>query len=282
GGGVFQIDVGYPIEKPIGKENEPFEASSQGSGNAVSAHARGELVGSFADSSNRSFPINGLRVWSSTFEGKTISINLTLPGPTLMEGELCLVFRMDALALFTMTFSIVPGNLVGIPSHQTIFIGGFQGTKGHTGTIRYASKAMGEICPSKMLMISIRALGRALGIGIIIGVSSAEHVCETINRFPNEYLSQYDFFWMANGGEPLGKSFKMRVGLSDKPSTSSSASHRARARRKKLLMHTILEEMVQGFQLYFKRPNGKLPDRNNLFLEPVMHPETELSPGAWT
>ncbi|HKP94888.1 MAG TPA: hypothetical protein VJ385_03935, partial [Fibrobacteria bacterium] len=46
GGGVFQIDVGYPIEKPIGKENEPFEASSQGSGNAVSAHARGELVGS--------------------------------------------------------------------------------------------------------------------------------------------------------------------------------------------------------------------------------------------
>ncbi|MDB5104688.1 MAG: hypothetical protein JWP91_2377 [Fibrobacteres bacterium] len=211
----------------------------------------------FADSSNRLFPDQGLQVWSRCVGDDSFSIHMTLPGAMMMEGELCLVFRMNARTLFTMTFAIVSGDSLGLDAHQAIFIGGSQGSRGHSDSLRHAAKAIGEICPATMLLIAAQAMGRALGIGTVIGVASREHSSSGINACPADFLSAYDTFWITNGGEPWGNAFRMRAAISDKPSTSASSSHRARARRKRARKQELLEEMQVGFEKHFHLPNRK-------------------------
>jgi uncharacterized protein VirK/YbjX len=271
---VVESDPSIPY-KFIGKYLARFFSARQRLD--ILAHHYEFINASFAQDSNRLFVREGFVIWSKNNEGNMFSIELAIPRRTEMEGELCAVFKMNGKMLHTMTFTILPGEMIGIDEYLAIFVGGSQGEKGHTETIRQASKALGEICPAKMLLISLQALGRALGIGTIAGVSCRGHICPTVSKSPEDFSSLYDSFWRLNGGESWGEFFRMKTEISEKPSTSLSASHRARARRKRALQHALLNEITLGVERYFTRPNVQPLDWKPKPQETLFEPESNLT-----
>jgi uncharacterized protein len=228
----------------------------------------------FADSSNRLFPGKGLPIWSKNNGDDVFSIHLAIPVATMMEGDFCLVLRHNERVSSTMTLTVLPGDVLGLDAHQALYIGGSQGSRGRVEDKRYLAKAMGEICPATLLLIAAQALGRATGISTILGISSRAHICPTISVSSENYMSAYDNFWTVNGGAPLGESFKMTAAVSTRPSTSASASHRARARRKRAIKQVLMDEMCLAFERYFNVPNR----RPGIVLPPQVKAAPRITP----
>ncbi len=210
----------------------------------------------FGDSSNRIFPLHGLTVWSKTVGTDLFSISMSLPGRAFMEGDMCLVFSMNESVLHTMSFSFVPGEMLGVDSHQAIFIGGSQGSRAEPGMHRHAAKSNGEICPATMLLLALQALARALGIGDLVGVSSKDHSTRYITDAPSDYQSAYDDFWQTNGGERGERGYRMSAAISDKPITLAASSHRSRARRKRARKQELIDEICGALKSHFHIPDG--------------------------
>jgi hypothetical protein len=210
----------------------------------------------FGDSSNRIFPLYGVTVWSKTLGTDLFSIRMSLPGRAFMEGDICLVFSMNESVLHTMTFSFVPGEMLGVDAPQVIFIGGSQGTRAESGMHRHAAKSNGEICPATMLLLALRALARALGIGDLVGVCSKDHSTLYITDAPSDYQSAYDDFWQTNGGERGDRGYRMSAAIPDKPITLASSSHRSRARRKRARKQELMDEICGALKSHFHIPDG--------------------------
>jgi uncharacterized protein VirK/YbjX len=210
----------------------------------------------FADSSNRVFPLHGLPVWSRTVGTDVFSIKMTLPGMVFMEGDMCLLFSMNESLLHTMSFSFVPGELLGVDSHQAIFIGGSQGSRAEPGMHRVAAKSNGEISPATMLLLNLQALARALGIDDLVGVSAKDHSNRYISSAPSIYLPAYDDFWQTNGGELRNSGYRMSAAISDKPITLATSSHRTRARRKRARKQELMDEMCNALKCHFHLRDG--------------------------
>ena len=210
----------------------------------------------FGVPSNRIFPSHGLTVWSKTVGTDLFSISMSLPDRAFMEGDMGLVFSMNESVLHTMSFSFVPGEMLGVASPQAIFIGGSQGGRAEPGMHRHAAKSNGEICPADMLLLALRALARALGVGDLVGVSCKDHSARDITDAPSDYQSAYDNFWQTNGGEHGERGYRMSAAISDKPITLAASSHRSRARRKRARKQELMDEICGALKSHFHIPEG--------------------------
>jgi len=191
---------------------------------------------------HRGFPARKAMLWSHRCEMDCLSVSLALPGAHFLEGDLSLVASWNERKLYKLTFSFIPGELVGNDFTKAILIGGSQGFPGTGPLFRQAAKSAGEICPATLLLLSVQALAVSLGIPLLLAVPSAENSNDAVREMPEQALARYDRFWETNGGERYGKFYRLRLDVAGKP-MPLVPGHRSRTRRKRELKQRILAQM---------------------------------------
>ena len=75
------------------------------------------------------------------------------------EGEIILQFQSNGTTIYSLTFSIVPGDVLGgVTSRSVILISRLQGKVGKFEDMRLATKAMGEITPQISLIAALQGI----------------------------------------------------------------------------------------------------------------------------
>lgn len=190
-------------------------------------------------------------LWHNTVENIGYSVALTVPDLTFFEGELVIEFIMDNQVLYRLSFAIVPGNLVGLSSVQTLLIGGSQGTANTAIQARQAAKANNEISPAATLIIALKALGKVMNISTITGVSSRCQCTDTININPSEHYSTYDSLWEASGGIMSGDFFTFPIKIYEKNIELVPRHHRTRTRKKRQQKQALFDNLHSNLQIIF-------------------------------
>lgn len=193
---------------------------------------------------------NGITLWSTTKEEDTFSILLNLPNLTCLEGELCLDFHLNHTSICVLTFTIVPGSILGLQAEEVLFIGGSQGIAGASEKIRYAAKRNNEIWPLTMLVIALQAMGKAVDIPLLAGIAAQNHATTSVRTNTTKYLSTYDDFWEANGGIRHDTVHLFSTTLHEKPIEQIARNHRCRTKRKRAIKNELMNEILATFEQY--------------------------------
>jgi uncharacterized protein VirK/YbjX len=186
-------------------------------------------------------------LWSQTMGAERFDAVLAPMQEAFLEGDLSLLFRCDGKPLYRLSFSFLAGSVVGLEEDTALFIGGSQGFRGTVQEFRRVAKLFGEICPTTLLLILIKAIAKAVGLRSVIGISIAYHSCDTITSGQVRPVMAYDGFWETNGAQNLGHFYHMTSDLVFRPSEAATSAHRARARRKQEKKIRLYAEMLARF-----------------------------------
>ena len=83
-----------------------------------------------------------------------------------LEGDFDLVFQLDGVAIYSLSFSIGPNLAHPAAGEVAMLVGRVQGERGHFGDIRLATKALSDISPAALLVSA------AEGIALIKGAKN--------------------------------------------------------------------------------------------------------------
>lgn len=115
-------------------------------------------------------------LWQQQCGPDLFTITLSFPPRSGFEGELTLSFCCNATVLQVISFVIVPGELVGSPSEQALFICQVQGER-HPELLKHATKTLHDCTPAVLLVNAAHGLAAALRIGQLVGISTEEQLC---------------------------------------------------------------------------------------------------------
>lgn len=187
-----------------------------------------------------------IMLWEDEADGHQYRIVLTYPKNE--EGELFLDFNEDDATLFTLSFTIAPGEVLGLEDEQIAFIGRLQGTANNRESIKRATKSFQDISPAALLLDAVRAIATSLDISGIVGVSASNQVCLCDTR-RNTATCTYDEFWLSAGACPIdGLGFYLPTLAEDKPLSSIKNNHRSRVKRKRQFKSELMEQISLAFE----------------------------------
>lgn len=188
-------------------------------------------------------------LWEESKGGSLFSIGLGYPYGTDVEGDLALIFYADSSPLFVMSFTIMPGGMLAMPSGQALFVCRIQGVRGSFDAIRHATKTLGELSPSMLLFSAVRGISNALEITAIVGVSDIAQVCIGGDSSVSGAGSAYDGFWEAVGARRLSEDLHMVTAeTAEKPLSMIKSNHRSRVKRRRLYKSTLVRQVEQAFK----------------------------------
>jgi uncharacterized protein VirK/YbjX len=179
-------------------------------------------------------------LWEGVEEGAKLAIGLTAESRVHGEGELSLYYAVDLVDVFTLSFTFVPGRLLGLGVDQAILISRLQGTKDQAERIKAATKAVGDISPTLLLMAAVQGMALALDIEAVVGICAADHPGMEDNPRANDFMSAYDQFWTSIEGRPLASgNFYFEVPLREKALQLIKQNHRPRVRARRKFRATV-------------------------------------------
>lgn len=190
------------------------------------------------------------RVWTCPDAELDLAVWIGPPTSTPMEGELAFVFTAQGATIYTLTLSIAPGRLVGVPDDEVILIGGLQGVVGARAAIRQAAKALGEVAPQDVLLLTARAFAQVLGVEGVVGIGSQLHVSHDAG---DESGVDYDDLWTRKDAIRTSRGFFLLppTGAVSSKGEQSSSAHRSRAKRKRALKGRLQSEIGSILRAFF-------------------------------
>ncbi|MGA2562869.1 MAG: DUF535 family protein [Steroidobacteraceae bacterium] len=183
---------------------------------------------------------NRPRLWERTVGSNVLAIKLSFTGELQHEGDLLLEFEQNSTPLYHLSYSIVPGYLVGSSVAQVMLIARVQGVAGELNAIRHATKICRDVAPPYLLMAVLQGIAEALHIGIIAGVKNEEQLTANIDPSRIVYFD-YDDFWRAHMGAEATKFYLIPVPIPDKPLELINTVHRRRTRSKRRFKREVTE-----------------------------------------
>jgi len=193
---------------------------------------------------------NGIELWSREIEGEDYRMVIKQNVNDHHEGDILLILRRGMKMLFQMSFSLVPGSLIGMRERNVLFIGSAQGGKADVEGLRRAIKANEGVAPSHLVMAALRGVAQALGVDGLAGVTDADQMTKTR---PNYYVFPFDYaaFWPMFGGEKNGRGvFDIPIEAWEKPLTEIPRSHRRRSRKKREYKAEVTTEIANALACY--------------------------------
>jgi len=189
----------------------------------------------------------GLELWRQSFGENTYSIFLTFPRGTDSEGDLALIFRANAMGIYTLSFTIGPGSIAGLDATNVMYIARVQGKGKALDRIRCATKDCLDTSPAALLVSAAEGIALDLELGRIIGVSGQAQISAQRASL-RSLVTAYDQFWIALGGQRLDRDmYQLTVPLTEKPLRSIKRSHRSRVRRKRAFKKLVGEQVRATF-----------------------------------
>jgi uncharacterized protein VirK/YbjX len=168
--------------------------------------------------------------------------------PVYLEGEMSLLFKVNTELAFTLSFTIVPGDIVGSSAKHAILISRLQSPKGANVTFRIVSKALHGITPAKALMDAVQGVAQAFQISELFGLSGRLQSAYA-EAYAPLYLSAYDEFFRSHGMTKVGDAFfRGIVPLEQKPVTEAitKATNRSRGKHRRELRKQIFEAVDEA------------------------------------
>ncbi|MBB3695380.1 DUF535 family protein [Sphingomonas sp. BK580] len=162
-----------------------------------------------------------------------------------MEGEVELAFLLDGQRLFTLTFALVSGTLIGAADAPVLLVGGLQGGYQVREELRYAARANGEIAAPTLLLLAAATLAEALGAALLAGPSNRTQVAAGYVVDGRSSSLDYDELWAKLDGERTAADFFLVDPRREEPEESEvSGKHRSRTRRRRRLRAALRAEML--------------------------------------
>ena len=191
---------------------------------------------------------DGLTLWCSIDdEGRTHDLIMQSSSMAPMEGETELCFRLDRERLFTLTFSIVDGGIIGCDETAVVFVGGVQGAYFGQDRVRYSARKNDEIAPITILLLAVSAIADVFGIRTIVGTSNRSQVSSLKSVDGRSASLNYDGLWQRYGGVEDGRGhFLTPVSASTDVKNDVSGKHRARTRRRRKRRIEIMAGMFRN------------------------------------
>jgi uncharacterized protein VirK/YbjX len=210
------------------------------------------LKNNITSSEERQLWNDGVSVWHQCGDSRAHDLVIRLERATLapMEGEAQLRFYLGNLTLCTLTFCLLDGASIGLPSGVVLLIGGVQGAANCRTEIRMAAKANGEISPAACLLLTAKAIATAFRVQYVVGVSTERQLSWGYAR---EQLSlSYDDMWLNAGGTRVDQGFFLLTPGTQKPLRDIPISHRSRTRRKRVLQGELQDAVLLSVRNTFR------------------------------
>ena len=171
-----------------------------------------------------------------------------------LEGDFDLVFQLDGVTIYSLSFSIGPNLAHPAAGEVAMLVGRVQGERGHFGDIRLATKALSDSSPAALLVSAAEGIALALKLPHICGIASSEQLAQLK---PGAEHFDYDGFWESLSGRRVGGWYQFDAPFAHKPPSETARHHRRRARRKRLFRDAVREAARTGFIERFMRQDAE-------------------------
>jgi uncharacterized protein VirK/YbjX len=187
--------------------------------------------------------VDGVVLWRNMNSEKPIRIELTLAEHSWMEGELLLKLFFCDQVVYTLTFTVIQGQMLGIDQTYVLLVGGLQGTAHCIDMLRKATKINEEVHPSAMLLVVLQAIGHFGGMATIAGISTNAQYSGSKKEIPTGFHWKYDRFWIDHGGRQHNeKVFCLATTL--RKHASAGSHHKALRKRQLRFKSHVVEEVI--------------------------------------
>jgi uncharacterized protein VirK/YbjX len=170
------------------------------------------------------------------------------------EGEISLLFAIDDLAIYTISFTFVQGKLLdktAALNSNGILVARVQGLKDSKSLVNTSSKEHFQSYPTFLLFAALQGIAKTMERQFIIGICADASL--NFNKDQQRYYGAYNSFWNKLGGQRLSKNyFELPTELLDKNFDDVSANHRKRAFNRHQLKQNIANEVSKIMALYME------------------------------
>lgn len=181
----------------------------------------------------------GFTLHESEQGGNHYRIEMAMSRDIYWEGEMSLNLEVNGAVVFILSFSIVPGSVVGVESHDALLITRLQGVKGRHPEIHEATKNMHEIAPPALLVAALQGVAGALEIRNLAGICGTRQsaYCEGLST---SFKEAYDDFFSELGATLNSANFFLSsIPMQEKPLAFVTNGHKTRTRRKRAFKQQV-------------------------------------------
>jgi len=171
--------------------------------------------------------------------GSHYRIELGMSRDIYWEGEMSLNLEVNGVVVFILSFSIVPGSVVGLEAPDALLITRLQGVKGRHPEIHEATKNMHEVAPPALLVAALQGVAGALEIRNLAGIQSTRQSahCEGLST---SFKEAYDDFFSELGATLNSANFFLSaIPVQEKPLAFVTNGHKSRTRRKRAFKQQV-------------------------------------------
>jgi uncharacterized protein VirK/YbjX len=202
----------------------------------------------------------GRILWSETIEGSRYTISTSFDAQWHSEGDISLTLHKDDIMLYLISFTIVPGSLLGCAAEHVLMVGRVHGSRGQAAAIRDAMHQCHRIAPPHLLMVAVEAIAAALAIDTIAGVTNKEQLVKR-EQNAQKFLFDYDAFW-ETFAVTAKNAFVYMIQVPFGRRKLGTTASRSKARRKRQLFKEQLAAKVGAtfageFVVSAARPGGR-------------------------
>ena len=174
-----------------------------------------------------------------------ITLGLSKPSVCDKEGELSLHLHVNGAPVFNLSFSVVPGGIVGSQAPDVLLITRIQGMTGCFLPISLATRALHEVAPPALLFAALEGVASAFGIHAMAGVSAARQVSYDDDN-PDSLKEAYDDFFAAVGATLCPDNFFLSpLPTQQKPLASIKKGHKTRTRKKRAFKQQVADDVCR-------------------------------------
>jgi uncharacterized protein VirK/YbjX len=200
----------------------------------------------------------GVELWKHGVSNRHVRICVAFPIANHNEGDLSLIFQSDHVDIYTLSFTIGPGDIAGLAADHAIYVARIQGKVGGLQLIREATKDCLDISPAALLLAATGGVATALKLGHMVGIGADVQISASIVSKPERLVHGYDEFWVASGGLRLDRNmYHLAVPLPEKPITTVKRNHRSRALHKRAFRKLVKEQVCREFSAVALRPRDQ-------------------------
>lgn len=175
------------------------------------------------------------------------------------EGEISLTLSVDGLPVFLMSFSIVPGKIVGAKAGEVLLISRVQGMKGVYQQVQLATKALHDVAPDALLFAALQGIAVAFGIGEIAAVTASRQSSFTADSSA-EFNQAYDrFFQGLEIPQTPDGFFLAPVPVEGKPMAQIKKGHKIRTKQKRAFKQSVQSACADFLAQHMANPAPELP-----------------------
>ena len=183
-------------------------------------------------------------LWQETHGNDRYSIDLVFQFGRDYEGDLSLVFEVNSVPIYMLSFTFIPSKVMNFSFDQVIFVGRIQGLT-NFDLIKNTTKNLHDIAPPALLMAALQGIALACKISTIIGVSNEKQLSTTKSII---YFN-YDLFWHSLHAHKAKENlFILPVPFLEKPIELVKKNHRKRTLHKRQYKNEIRQETLTGFR----------------------------------